>query len=229
MMHRLLIICLMLFAMIPLRAASDKAKPVISILGDSYSTFEGYIPSGNASWYATTAWENRTDVVDVRQTWWWQLISEGGYILGVNDSYSGSTISYTGYNNEDYRDRSFLTRLPRLGTPDILLIFGGTNDSWTGGPLGEFVYDNLTRGHLYEFRPALGKLLKEAQNRYPGTRIVFIINTDLKSEITESIQEICRHFQVEYIRLHDINKLTGHPSAKGMVQIKDQILQYLRK
>lgn len=47
MMHRLLIICLMLFAMIPLRAASDKAKPVISILGDSYSTFEGYIPSGN--------------------------------------------------------------------------------------------------------------------------------------------------------------------------------------
>ncbi len=229
MMYRLLIIYLMLFAMIPLRAASDKTKPVISILGDSYSTFEGYIPSGNASWYATTAWENRTDVIDVRQTWWWQLISEGGYILGVNDSYSGSTISYTGYNNEDYRDRSFLTRLPRLGTSDILLIFGGTNDSWTAGPLGEFVYDKLTRGHLYEFRPALGKLLKEAQNRYPGTRIVFIINTDLKSEITESIKEICRHLQVEYVQLRDIDKLAGHPSVKGMVQIKKQILQYLQK
>ena len=124
MIHRLLIICLMLFAMTPLRAVSDKAKLTISILGDSYSTFEGYVPSGNVSWYATTAWENRTDVVDVRQTWWWQLISEGGYILGVNESYSGSTISYTGYNNEDYRDRSFLTRLPRLGASDILMIVG---------------------------------------------------------------------------------------------------------
>lgn len=218
----------LLLVMVALRAA-ESTKPVISILGDSYSTFEGYIPEGNVSWYANTAWENRTDVTDVRQTWWWQLISEGDYKLGVNDSYSGSTISFTGYNNEDYADRSFLTRLPHLGSPDILLIFGGTNDSWTGGPMGEFVYDKLTRGHLYEFRPALGKLLKEAQNRYPGTRIIFIVNTELKSEITESIEKICKYYEIDCIRLHDIDKLSGHPSVKGMKQIKEQVLKYLWK
>lgn len=49
--------------------AREKAKPVISILGDSYSTFEGYIPVGNESWYFTEPIENRTDVVDVKQTW----------------------------------------------------------------------------------------------------------------------------------------------------------------
>lgn len=110
--------------------AQEKAKPVVSILGDSYSTFDGYIPQGNESWYFTKPVNNRTDVVDVKQTWWWQLISEGGYILGENDSYSGATISYTGYNGEDYSHRSFITRLPRLGSPDILLIFGATNDNW---------------------------------------------------------------------------------------------------
>ena len=215
MMKRLAFICCLVLLAVPALRAAGKAKPVVSILGDSYSTFEGYIPAGNASWYATVPWENRTDVVNVRQTW--------------NDSYSGATISYTGYNGEDYSDRSFLTRLPHLGSPDLLLIFGGTNDSWTGGPLGEYVYDNFTRGHLYEFRPALAKLLTEAQNRYPGTRIVFIVNTELKDEITESIVEICTHLDVEYVMLRDIDKLAGHPSIKGMEQIKNQILQYLKK
>ena len=228
-MKRLAFICCLVLLAVPALRAAGKAKPVVSILGDSYSTFEGYIPARNASWYATVPWENRTDVVNVRQTWWWQLINEGGYILGVNDSYSGATISYTGYNGDDYSDRSFLTRLPHLGSPDLLLIFGGTNDSWTGGPLGEYVYDNFTRGHLYEFRPALAKLLTEAQNRYPGTRIVFIVNTELKDEITGSIKEVCTHLGVEYVMLRDIDKLAGHPSIKGMEQIKNQILQYLKK
>lgn len=61
-----IISCFLLLVMVSLRAA-ESTKSVISILGDSYSTFEGYIPEGNTSWYATTAWENRTDVTDVRQ------------------------------------------------------------------------------------------------------------------------------------------------------------------
>ena len=92
--------------------ARHAAKPVVSILGDSYSTFEGYIPVGNAVWYDTRPNPKKTDVSDVKHTWWWQFISRGGYILGVNDSYSGATVSYTGYNGADYSDRSFITRLP---------------------------------------------------------------------------------------------------------------------
>lgn len=208
--------------------ASDGGKQIISILGDSYSTYEGYIPEGNAPWYGPSN-TKQNDVKDVRQTWWWQLITEGGYVLGKNDSYSGATISYTGYRGEDYSDRSFITRLPGLGPCDILLIFGGTNDSWCGAPLGEFVYSKLTRGHLYEFRPALGKLLTEAQNRYPGTRIVFIINSELKESITSSIVTECEKFGIEYIQLKDVEKQSGHPSIKGMTAIKNQVLNFLKK
>jgi len=208
--------------------ASDRGKQIVSILGDSYSTFEGYIPEGNVPWYGPSN-TKQTDVKNVRQTWWWQLISEGGYILGKNESYSGATISYTGYRGEDYSDRSFITRLPNLGPADIILIFGGTNDSWCGAPLGEFVYNKLTRGHLYEFRPALGKLLSETLNRYPGSRIVFIINSELKESITSSIVTECQKFGIEYIQLVDIEKQSGHPSIKGMTAIKDQVLKVLQK
>lgn len=204
------------------------AKPVVSILGDSYSTFLGYIPENNAFWYSTSPDRSRTDVDDVTQTWWWQLISEGGYILGKNESYSGATICFTGYRGEDYADRSFITRLPRLGSPDILLIFGGTNDSWARVPMGEFVYRNLTRGHYYEFRPALGKLLDEAKKRYPGTDIYFILNTELSDDVNDAVRKECELFKVNLIELKDIDKKAGHPTKLGMTQIKTQVLQALQ-
>lgn len=204
------------------------AKPVVSILGDSYSTFRGYIPEDNAFWYSTSPDRSRTDVDDVTQTWWWQLISEGGYILGKNESYSGATICFTGYRGEDYADRSFITRLPRLGSPDILLIFGGTNDSWARVPMGEFVHRNLTRGHYYEFRPALGKLLDEAKKRYPGTYIYFILNTELSDDVNDAVRKECELFKVNLIELKDIDKKAGHPTKLGMTQIKTQVLQALQ-
>lgn len=205
------------------------AKPVVSILGDSYSTFRGYIPEDNAFWYSTSPDRSRTDVDDVTQTWWWQLISEGEYILGKNESYSGATICFTGYRGEDYADRSFITRLPRLGSPDILLIFGSTNDSWARVPMGEFVYRNLTRGHYYEFRPALGKLLDEAKKRYPGTDIYFILNTELSDDVNDAVRKECELFKVNLIELKDIDKKAGHPTKLGMTQIKTQVLQALQK
>ena len=209
--------------------ARPAAKPVVSILGDSYSTFEGYIPVGNAVWYDTRPNPKKTDVSDVKHTWWWQFISRGGYILGVNDSYSGATVSYTGYNGADYSDRSFITRLPRLGSPDILLIFGATNDSWAGVKVGEYSYaEPLSGPQLYEFRPAMARLLSEAVNRYPGTEIYFIINSELRDDITQSIREVCDHYSVRYIQLHDIDKISGHPSRAGMTAIADQLLEAMQ-
>lgn len=206
------------------------AKPVVSVLGDSYSTFEGYIPLGHAVWYTKRPDTKRTDVDDVKQTWWWQLISRGGYILGQNDSYSGATISYRGYRGEDYSDRSFITRLANMTAPDILLIFGATNDSWAGVEVGEYNYDAEISGpQLYTFRPAMSRLLNDAVNRFPGTDIYVIINSELRDDIVESIRQICDHYSVKYIQLHDIDKKAGHPSRKGMDAIATQVLEAIQK
>ena len=67
----------------------------VAVLGDSYSTFEGAIPEGNAIWYFKQNNPNQTDVNSVEQTWWTLLTKHQGWTLLMNNSYSGSTICNT--------------------------------------------------------------------------------------------------------------------------------------
>ena len=201
----------------------------VSILGDSYSTYEDFVtPATNELWYYAKNSEQKTDVKDVRQTWWHQLIKENGWRLAVNNSYSGATISYTGYDGNDYSPRSFNTRMDNLGQPDIIFIFGATNDSWAGSPIGDFKYEDIKKADLYEFRPALAHMLRWMTDRYVNTEIYFILNTELKEEINTSVKTICEHYGVPVITLTEVDKISGHPSVKGMRQIADQVNSFLK-
>ena len=219
----------LLFALlIPLLVCAQN-RPRVSVLGDSYSTFQGYIPEGNEAWYYTPVDTSRTDVDNVTQTWWWQVINQAGCLIEKNDSYSGATVSYHGYDNQDYSARSFITRLPRLGSPDVILIFGGTNDDWAGAVLGEYQYDHFTQADFYTYRPALAYLLQQAKERYPNVKILFIINSELRKEIVESTKVICSHYSIPYIELKDIDKKLNHPTVKGMRSIAQQVLMFINK
>lgn len=205
-----------------------QSRKSVSILGDSYSTFEGYLqPDTNRIWY----WKQpkKTDVNSVTQTWWHKFISRNGYRLCVNNSFSGSTICHTGYRKEDYSDRSFITRMNNLGCPDIIFIFGATNDSWANVPMGEYKYENWTKEELYQFRPAMAYMLSDMTERYPNVELYFILNNELSDKITESAKTVCAHYGIGCIELKDIDKQNGHPSIKGMEQITEQIEQYLKQ
>ena len=108
-------------------------------------------------------------------------------------------------------------------TPDIILVFGGTNDSWAGAPIGVYQYDGWTKADLYSFRPAFCYLLASLKQLYPAARIYNITNSELSEEVTDSMDEICRHYGIENIRLHDIDKQWGHPSVQGMQSIDAQV------
>ena len=45
------------------------------------------------------------------------------------------------------------------GNPDVLLVFGGTNDSWAKAPVGSYQYADWTKADLYSFRPAFCRLM----------------------------------------------------------------------
>ena len=138
-----LLLCLYAFQI----NAQDKTK--VSILGDSYSTFEGCVsPSWNEVWYFNTPKLDKTDLTDPSQTWWRILLEDENYVLEKNNSFSGSTICTTGYNAADFSDRSFISRIHNLGNPDLILIFGATNDSWANSPVGEFKCDGWTEEDL---------------------------------------------------------------------------------
>ena len=200
------------------------AQQKISILGDSYSTFHGYVtPETNLCWYGVPGEVKENDVTQVDETWWRLLLKEYGYRLECNNSYSGTTVCHTGYDGADYSDRSFLTRMSDLGHPDIILVFGGTNDSWAGVPIGDYQYADWEKGDLYEFRPALCRLMDFLVTNYSHATIYYITNTDLSGPVTESIDEVCRHYGITNIRLHDIDKQWGHPSVQGMKSICEQV------
>lgn len=210
------------------QAAWSQVRESVSILGDSYSTFEGFMtPETNEVWYYARHGGN-TDVNSVTETWWHQYIANSGYKLCVNNSYSGATIGYTGYDGNDYSPRSFITRSDELGCPDIIFVFGGTNDSWAGEAVGEYKYDNWNKGDFYTFRPAMAYLTDHLLKRYPNTKLYFIINSELREDISSSMKTICQHYGVKYIQLEDIDKMNGHPTIKGHAQIAEQVAKALK-
>lgn len=201
----------------------------VSILGDSYSTFEGYmVPDTNFVWYNTRITQ-KTDVTSVKQTWWYQFIKDNNYKLEVNNSFSGSTICNTGYQKQDYSSRSFIRRMDNLGSPDVIFIFGATNDAWANAAIGQFKYNDWTKEELFDFRPAMAYMLDYMLGRYPNVKIYFLLNSDLKETINESVKTICKHYNIDCIELKNIDKKEGHPSIKGMEQISNQISDFLSK
>lgn len=205
------------------------------ILGDSYSTFAGWIPQGYDTWYTENT-SPSTDVTQVSQTWWHQLLTATQSELLLNCSYSGTTIGNTGYDGADCSEISFIARLDKLleagffkeNPADTLIVFGGTNDSWSGAPVGQLQYDSWTREDVFRVLPAVGYLLHRLKTRLPQTRVIVLINGDeLKPEITQGLQEACRHYGMEQITLGGISMCEGHPNIAGMAQIAKQLLQYL--
>ena len=225
-MQKIGLFLLLLIATLGLNA---QVRPTVAVLGDSYSTFEGFIPKGHPEWYRTNVNKAATDVDKVEQTWWWQVVKNGGYKLGVNDSYSGSTVCFTGYDDADFSDRSFVTRATNLGNPDIILVCGGTNDSWCGAKVGEYKYEGWKRADMYYFRPALAKLYTVLREHYPNVEIYFILNDCLRDDINESVDVISKHYGVPVIKLSGIDKQNGHPNVKGMKTFADQVLSALKK
>lgn len=200
------------------------ATKKVSILGDSYSTFEGWNPEGYISWYKPVPKPGRpTDVTEVDQTWWKLYLDHTGYDLETNNSYSGSTVCNTGYEGKDYSDRSFINRIDLLGHPDIIFIFGGTNDSWAGSPVGDYIWSGWEPEQLYFYRPATAYMLSGIQKLYPEAKVLFLINDDITAEIKTSTEEICRHYDIPFIMLDNIEKMSGHPDREGMKQIVEQI------
>ena len=76
------------------------AGKVVSIMGDSLSTFEGWIPvedGHNLNHRKRYPQSNLYE--DVRLTWWHMLINNLGAKLRVNDSWAGSMVSNTATTN----------------------------------------------------------------------------------------------------------------------------------
>lgn len=197
-----------------------------SILGDSYSTFRGFIPEGY-DWYYPNP-QSVSDVLAVEDTWWYQLSHCENMCLLVNNSYSGSTVC-TRVREHHPASASFVARAEwdfgggNGDAPDVLFVFGGTNDSWIQREIGQVQFEGRTQEDLEKVLPAFCHVLERLGRRYPETKLVAVINTELNPAIGEGFCLAAAHYGVTVIQLEDIHKENAHPTALGMRQIAQQI------
>lgn len=206
----------------------------VYILGDSYSTFQGFIPETHDPWYKPVK-QDCTDVTDLEETWWKIVLNNTESNLVLNDSWSGTTICNTGYDGNDVSNRSFISRFDKLTDEgffkkhqiDTVFVFGGTNDNWANSPLGTPKYSDWSKEDLYNVLPAIGYLFNRIHTTLPDTRVIAIINTDFKPQIAGELANASKHYGCEYLQLKNIDKMNGHPCISGMAQIAKQVMEKL--
>lgn len=215
-----------------------------SVLGNSISTYSGYIPSGYANYYTPSR-------LSVEDTWWMLLSAKEDLELASNASWAGSSVA----NKSGKNANSFFTSEMRInalavnGIPDVIFILGGTND-WgdNSGYLGDYpINDNYD---LKTFRGAYSYLVVQLKKKYPNTSIICcsIIprrqsRTQKNSsgvtqmDIDESIKYICNLYNVHFIDMsvcgieQNIGAFTIdglHPNKDGMAIISEYIYNQMK-
>ncbi|BDF44268.1 SGNH/GDSL hydrolase family protein [Eisenbergiella sp.] len=224
----------------------------LSILGDSISTYQGYIPSGYACFYP----ESGNDVKEVTQTWWMQVLYNTGMRLAVNGSYSASSVcgdsqaedSSAGCSDRRIKELAGADGMP----PDVILVYLGANDFFRCMDLGKF--EGITgRGEKYytNFTEAYERMIQKLLNTYPTSRIYCMTLIEANSgdhprinekgntiaDFNGRIKEIAAAYGLPVIDVHncgmevyELNHYTSdgtHPNKEGAAKMANYVTAML--
>lgn len=148
-----------------------KSGMKVSILGDSISAFEGWIPEGNSVFFP-----HNGAVQDVSQTWWKIVLDELDLTLCTNASSSGSAC-YGDSVSEDVKVGCSDHRIAQLTgsdgeVPDLIIVYMGTNDLVESVEIGD---NDGTRpveeGMVDRFSDAYCLILDKLKRQYPEAQI----------------------------------------------------------
>ncbi len=224
-----------------------------SILGDSISTLRGYLPPFCKSFYMQHPAATCSGIAGPNDTWWAQVIHHFGGTLCVNNSFSGSFVSGSGFpsathmlrygelhcNQGDY----FYTLADSLSgrtlcrvqmDPDVILLYLGTNDWIFGVPASG------QNRSCFDFAYSL--LLEKLQNKYPDAMIVcatLFQNDQAAPDAVcpiETYNQIIRHASAAYgCHLAELTTFRQepetidgiHPTYQGMKVLSELWIQSL--
>ena len=145
-------------------------KKSVSVLGDSVSTLEGYNPQGYNVFYSGEALFE-SGIRGAEDTWWGYVTEKLGGGLLVNDSFSGSLACDPLHAKPQFPSSACDYRIGNLGkngvSPDIIMIYTGTNDSGYGVP----VYGEEADG-ARSFCGAYGMMLEKIKHSYPFSAVL---------------------------------------------------------
>lgn len=198
-----------------------------AILGDSYGTYDGWIPEWRASYF------NETNLGSVKNTWWWKLSKNDGMKLIMNDSHSGATFGNVGYYDSDVTGSSHVTRVKEsfkaeMVDPDIIFLIGGLNDTWASVEIGECKTEGWTEEDLKKMAPSFAFVLDHLQTYTPTSRIIVLMFEAISNEVYNAMMTCCETFGVEHLYIDGLAYSDGHPTVEGMQTIYEAIRNYLQ-
>ena len=235
---------------LPTDTTPANAEPKkVSVIGDSISTFRGYIPYSYSTYYP------RTDgtFISVADMYWYQLIYKHmtNARLERNIAYSGSCVTNTDATKDTYFAKRFMDQ-HGVGDADIVLIHGGTND-WrklsadlvpglvidaTKGPtdaqfapLFAAADAATTRAEIEAlndttFCEAYIKLIKLIKERNPKVKIVCIIGDYINVGIEQATLKMAAHYDnvkcVNLLAINGYNDQTYMPKLYYSASNKNQ-------
>ena len=243
----------------------DPNKLNVSIMGDSLSTYDGIS--------VVRPFYPRGDVDDPSKTWWSMALDELNLELGTNVSWSGSTVNRIGHYSGDTSDTTrcyFKDNNPTIksscffsdyrigalgenGEPDIIIIYGGSNDAnyylTDIGSFDDTTNNDTTIGAFYT-------LISKIKTAYPKAKLFGIVPNRLpRSNVNQLTEERWNEFHSAFIQIYEnhnipytdidttiLKNLYGengeekdpeyfidglHPTYKGMQVIKDKVVELL--
>lgn len=193
------------------------AKKRISIIGDSISTYRGWIQTDNVGGHYCSAHYPTKDITSVNQTWWYRLIYD--YMpnarFEMNISGGNTTVvqntTATSHANDYWYSWDFCTRFiyfKGVGNPDIVFIHGGTNDL----------------GHITSYGASEELIAGQAMNSASAPSAAALSALYLTADACQSLAEAealdFSTFCSAYVKLVKMIKLR-YPSAKIVCIIGD--------
>ena len=208
-------------------------EKTISVMGDSISTIEDKIPSGNALYYDNTTGKEMT----FERNYWGDIITRFGAVEGIDEAWSGSTI---GSKAASMASKDRINKLDDNGTPDVILYYGGSNpDSSVGtfDPDADYAKTVDWAKSYSDTASAYAASLQRMKVTYPDAEIIAIIPYYEQNNIpkqAEVIEQIAKHYDITTIDLRELRNQEGispnnalHPNMDGHSQIAAYICQQL--
>ncbi len=173
----------------------------VSLMGDSITTFKGYMFSDKDykmnHWYPQAS-TTSSPILNEQETWWWKLIYDKmtDARLEASNTFSGTTVTYTKekldgmsrdvdsrINSNSFQGRAHYG----FGDPDVLIFYGGRNDyglfggnsdsllgSYTAEAL-QAAYDTASGEFFANYSQGFVAVLRDFHAAHPEARILVLV------------------------------------------------------
>lgn len=143
---------------------------MVSVIGDSISTYSGYNPEGYAVFYDYNM-QQKNGLSSVYDTWWAKVNQALRAYICVNNSYSGSKVTGHAFPAATSAQRTGTLHTQQY-SPDIILIYIGFNDFGNGVPIQKKGFFRKRGQDLNYFADAYSMLLSQVKAQYPNAKVV---------------------------------------------------------